>query len=116
MKQLKKQLLWSNIMKRTIFALAFAGLLMGFRILSGQTTDCHKRCQEQLMNCKNNCQTLGANAAGCDERCVKENAGCLSKCEAVKPDNDAADDDDAELDNDADYIDDSLDDDSEFED
>jgi hypothetical protein len=103
-------------MKRTIFTLMFAGLLLGFRILSGQTADCKKQCQERLNNCKTHCLTMGADNTGCHDRCIKENTGCLAKCEAIKPDNDTADDDDSDLDDDADYNDDSLDDDSEFED
>jgi hypothetical protein len=103
-------------MKKIIFLLMLAGLLLGFSILVGQTADCQNQCREQLKSCKTSCLTMGAGNSGCDERCVRENAGCLSKCEAVKPDNDAADDDDADLDNNADYNDDTLDDDSEFED
>jgi hypothetical protein len=103
-------------MKKSFFALMFAGILMGVRVLSGQPADCQKQCQEQLKNCKAHCMVMGADNTGCDERCVKENTRCLEKCETVKPDSNAADDDDAELDNDADYNDDSLDNDSEFED
>ena len=103
-------------MKKIFYALTLMVLLLTFRILSGQPTDCQKQCQEQLKNCKSHCLTMGADNTGCDERCIKENTRCLAKCETVKPDNKATDNDDADVEDDADYNDDSLDDDSEFED
>ena len=103
-------------MKKIFYALTLMVLMLTFRVLSGQTPDCQKQCQERLKNCKTHCMTMGADNTGCDERCIKENTRCLAKCEAVKSGDNDTDDDDADLENDADYNDDSLDDDSEFED